>query len=62
DRVAVLRFSFEMGDPEHLDYVLRSISSIDGVYDAYRVTPGGEGDDGAAVTAALEAGGPTELE
>ncbi len=54
DRVAVLRFAFEMGDPEHLDYVLRSISSIDGVYDAYRVTPrGGTDDDVDAVEAAV---------
>ncbi len=55
DRVAVLRFSFEMGDPEHLDYVLRSMRTVDGVYDAYRVTPqGGTEDDTAIVDAALE--------
>ncbi len=55
DRVAVLRFSFEMGDPEHLDYVLRSIRKVDGVYDAYRVTPGGGAEgDAAVVDAALE--------
>ena len=54
DRVAVLTFSFEMGDPQHLDYVLSSIQSIDGVYDAYRMTPSGEGGDEAAVTAVIE--------
>lgn len=61
DRVAVLRFSFEMGDPDHLDYVLRSMRSIDGVYDAYRVTPSGEGADAEVVTAAIEAGSKRRL-
>jgi GTP pyrophosphokinase len=40
DRVAVSRFSFEMGDPKHLGHVLRAVRSVDGVYDAYRVTTG----------------------
>jgi GTP pyrophosphokinase len=40
DRVAVSRFSFEMGDPKHLGHVLRSVRSIEGVYDAYRITSG----------------------
>jgi GTP diphosphokinase / guanosine-3',5'-bis(diphosphate) 3'-diphosphatase len=39
DRVAVLRFSFELGDPTHLEYALRSVRRVDGVYDAYRVVP-----------------------
>jgi guanosine-3',5'-bis(diphosphate) 3'-pyrophosphohydrolase len=39
DRVAVLRFSFELADPTHLEYVMRSVRKIDGVYDAYRVVP-----------------------
>ncbi len=39
DRVAVLRFSFELADPTHLDYVLRSIRHVDAVYDAYRAVP-----------------------
>jgi len=38
DRVALSRFSFEMGDPKHLGDVLRAVRSIDGVYDVYRVT------------------------
>ena len=38
DRVAFSRFTFEMGDPKHLGHVLRAVRSIDGVYDAYRVT------------------------
>jgi GTP pyrophosphokinase len=40
DRVAKMRFEFEMGDPSHLDAVLRTIKQIDGVYDAYRLVPG----------------------
>jgi GTP pyrophosphokinase len=38
DRVAVSRFTFEMGDPKHLSQVLRAVRSVDGVYDVYRVT------------------------
>jgi GTP diphosphokinase / guanosine-3',5'-bis(diphosphate) 3'-diphosphatase len=39
DRVAVLRFQFELGDPTHLEYALRSVRRVEGVYDAYRVVP-----------------------
>jgi GTP pyrophosphokinase len=38
DRVAVSRFSFEMGDPKHLGHVLRAVRSVEGVFDAYRIT------------------------
>jgi GTP diphosphokinase / guanosine-3',5'-bis(diphosphate) 3'-diphosphatase len=38
DRVAVSRFTFEMGDPKHLGHVLRAVRAIDGVYDVYRIT------------------------
>jgi GTP diphosphokinase / guanosine-3',5'-bis(diphosphate) 3'-diphosphatase len=38
DRVAVSRFTFEMGDPKHLGHVLRAVRAIDGVYDVTRVT------------------------
>ncbi len=38
DRVALSKFSFEMGDAKHLGHVLRAVRAIDGVYDAYRVT------------------------
>ncbi len=38
DRVAFSKFTFEMGDPKHLGHVIRAVRSIDGVYDAYRVT------------------------
>ena len=43
DRVAVSRFTFEMGDPKHLGHLLRTIRSVEGVYDAYRVTSGKAG-------------------
>ncbi len=36
--IATARFTFEMGDPSHLDHVINAIRRIDGVYDAYRVT------------------------
>jgi GTP diphosphokinase / guanosine-3',5'-bis(diphosphate) 3'-diphosphatase len=39
DRVAVLRFSFELADPTHLEHVLNSVIDVDGVYDAYRLIP-----------------------
>jgi GTP diphosphokinase / guanosine-3',5'-bis(diphosphate) 3'-diphosphatase len=38
DRVAVSRFTFEMGDPKHLGHVLRAVRAVDGVYDVYRLT------------------------
>ncbi len=40
DRVAKMRFEFEMADPSHLESVMRTIKTIDGVYDAYRLVPG----------------------
>jgi len=40
DRVAKMRFEFELADPSHLAAVLRTIKQIDGVYDAYRQIPG----------------------
>ncbi|MGH8792654.1 MAG: RelA/SpoT family protein, partial [Stackebrandtia sp.] len=38
DRVALLRFTFEMADPKHLDHLLRVVRKVEGVYDAYRIT------------------------
>ncbi len=38
DRVAVSRFTFEMGDPKHLGHVLNAVRNVEGVYDVYRVT------------------------
>jgi len=40
DRIAKMRFEFELADASHLDSVLRTIKTIDGVYDAYRLVPG----------------------
>ena len=38
DRVAGLKFTFEMGDPKHLGHVLNVVRNVEGVYDVYRVT------------------------
>ena len=40
DRVALSKFTFEMGDPAHLDHVLAAVRRINGVYDVSRVTGG----------------------
>jgi GTP pyrophosphokinase len=40
DRVAVSRFTFELGDPKHLGHLLRAIRGVEGVYDVYRITSG----------------------
>jgi guanosine-3',5'-bis(diphosphate) 3'-pyrophosphohydrolase len=40
DRVAKMRFEFELSDAGHLAAVLRTIKQIDGVYDVYRTVPG----------------------
>nr|NLD40802.1 bifunctional (p)ppGpp synthetase/guanosine-3',5'-bis(diphosphate) 3'-pyrophosphohydrolase [Actinomycetales bacterium] len=38
DRLATLRFTFEMADTEHLGHLLATVRRIDGVFDAFRVT------------------------
>jgi GTP diphosphokinase / guanosine-3',5'-bis(diphosphate) 3'-diphosphatase len=38
DRVAISKFTFEMGDPKHLGHLLRQVRGVEGVYDAYRTT------------------------
>ncbi|WP_235681065.1 RelA/SpoT family protein [Tomitella gaofuii] len=38
DRVAISKFTFEMGDPKHLGHVLAVVRNVEGVYDVYRVT------------------------
>ena len=43
DRVAKMRFNFEIGDPAHLDRLLYLIRGVDSVYDVYRVVPGSGG-------------------
>lgn len=39
-RVALSKFTFEMGDTQHLDHVLNAVRRIEGVFDVYRVTSG----------------------
>ena len=38
DRVAVSRFTFEMGGPEHLNSLLTAVRNLESVYDVYRLT------------------------
>ena len=39
DRIAYLRFTFELADIAHLDHILASMRRVEAVYDAYRVVP-----------------------
>jgi GTP pyrophosphokinase len=43
DRLARMRFDFEISDPTHLNRLIYVIHEIDSVYDVYRVVPGGDG-------------------
>jgi guanosine-3',5'-bis(diphosphate) 3'-pyrophosphohydrolase len=38
DRICKAKFTFETGDPKHLDHVLRAIRGVDAVYDVYRIS------------------------
>jgi GTP pyrophosphokinase len=40
DRLAISKFSFQMGDTTHLDRLLGAVRHIDGIYDVYRVHNG----------------------
>jgi GTP pyrophosphokinase len=40
DRVAKLRFDFELADPGHLESLVAAVKRVDSVYDAYRILPG----------------------
>ncbi len=40
ERVALSKFTFEMGDTQHLDHVLNAVRRVEGVFDVYRVTSG----------------------
>jgi len=40
DRVARLRFEFELADPSHLESLLTTVKKVDSVFDAYRLLPG----------------------
>ena len=37
DRIAISRFTFEMGDPKHLGAVLKEVRGVEGVFDATRI-------------------------
>ncbi|MEO8749672.1 MAG: bifunctional (p)ppGpp synthetase/guanosine-3',5'-bis(diphosphate) 3'-pyrophosphohydrolase [Allobranchiibius sp.] len=41
NRVALSKFTFEMGDPSHLKHVMQAVRLIDGVFDVYRITGSG---------------------
>jgi GTP pyrophosphokinase len=45
DRIATLRFTFELADISHLAHVLAAVKRVDGVYDAFRVVPQGTGSE-----------------
>jgi GTP pyrophosphokinase len=40
DRIATLRFTFELADIAHLSSILSAVKRVDGVFDAARVVPG----------------------
>jgi GTP pyrophosphokinase len=40
DRVATLRFDFELADPGHLTTIIAAVKRVDSVYEAYRIVPG----------------------
>ena len=39
DRIATLRFTFELADIAHLSSILAAVKRVDGVFDAYRIVP-----------------------
>jgi guanosine-3',5'-bis(diphosphate) 3'-pyrophosphohydrolase len=39
DRIATLRFTFELADAGHLSSILSAVKRVDGVFDAYRLVP-----------------------
>ena len=43
ERMSRCVFSFEMADPHHLQRILTDMRNIEGVFDAYRVTPSKKG-------------------
>jgi GTP pyrophosphokinase len=40
DRVATLRFTFELADIAHLSSILSAVRRVESVFDAYRILPG----------------------
>lgn len=43
DRVAYLRFTFELADITHLEHILAQIRRVESVFDAYRIAPAKRG-------------------
>jgi len=41
DRIAFLRYEIELSDPAQLERVLSDLRDVDGVFEAYRLVPGG---------------------
>jgi guanosine-3',5'-bis(diphosphate) 3'-pyrophosphohydrolase len=39
DRIAYLRFTFELANINHLDHVIAQVRRVEAVFDAYRVVP-----------------------
>lgn len=40
DRVAVMRFSFEVSDTKQMGYIINVLRGVEGVFDVYRITSG----------------------
>jgi GTP diphosphokinase / guanosine-3',5'-bis(diphosphate) 3'-diphosphatase len=40
DRIANLRFTFELADSAHLSSIISAVKRVEGVFDAYRLVPG----------------------
>ncbi len=43
DRVAKLRFEFELVEPTHLDSLIAALQRVESIYDVYRSVPGAGG-------------------
>ncbi|HMS24777.1 MAG TPA: bifunctional (p)ppGpp synthetase/guanosine-3',5'-bis(diphosphate) 3'-pyrophosphohydrolase [Acidimicrobiia bacterium] len=41
DRIAKLRFDFDLADPSHLDSIIAQMRRVESVIDVYRILPGG---------------------
>ena len=41
DRVAMIRFTFEVSDTKQLGYLMNQLRNVEGVFDVYRLTTGG---------------------
>lgn len=41
DRVAMIRFTFEVSDTKQLGYMMNQLRNVEGVFDVYRLTSGG---------------------